>query len=366
MTGTFGRNIRISLFGVSHGEYIGITADGLPAGMAYDRNAVERMMERRRARGDISTSRHEGDKPEVISGLYNGYTDGTPLTIIIKNTDAGHKDYPERVLRPSHADYTSYIKLAGYGDFRGGGSFSGRMTAPLTALGGFLKSALEKKGILIASHLSSVGEIRDDDFEEADESLLKEQFAALSDSPFPVINGERGDEMKNAVREAAAEGNSLGGTVETAVAGLPKGVGSPFFDSLESVISHLAFSVPAVKGIEFGMGFGLAYLSGIEANDQFAFDGGVKTISNLSGGINGGISNGMPLIYRVVFRPTPSIAKRQQTVDLLTKEEKPLELKGRHDPCIAHRAVPVMEAVTAIGLFDLLLDKGRDLWKAGF
>lgn len=367
MTCTFGRNIRITLLGESHGRCIGITADGIPAGMTVDLEAMEEALDKRRAWGDISTARREEDKPVILSGVYQGKTDGTPLTIVVENKQMHSEDYSERVLRPSHADYTSYIKLGGFGDYRGGGSFSGRMTAPLVALGAVLRQALESVGVMIGSHISRCGEIGDEDFPECGDDELNEIFNTLSQKRFAVIDEARGEEMQQLIREAREEGDSVGGVLETAVTGLPAGIGSPFFDSLESVLAHLAFSIPGVKGIEFGLGFGFAYLGGSEANDQWVVeDGRIMTKSNMSGGINGGISNGMPVIFRTVFRPTPSISKPQQTVDIKTLEEKPLELKGRHDPAIFHRALPVIDSVTAIGIFGLMLERSRDIWKGSF
>ncbi|MEA4920005.1 MAG: chorismate synthase [Clostridiaceae bacterium] len=367
MTCTFGRNIRITLLGESHGKCVGITADGLPAGMPVDMEAMEKCMEKRKAWGDISTARREEDKPVILSGVYQGKTDGTPLTIIIENKQMHSQDYNELIFRPSHADYTSYIKLGSFGDYRGGGSFSGRMTAPIVALGSVLSKALESTGVTIGSHISRCGEISDEDFPECSEEELNDIFKTLAEKRFAVIDDGRGEEMQELIREAREDGDSVGGVLETAITGLPVGVGSPFFDSLESVLAHLVFSVPGVKGIEFGLGFGFAYLGGSEANDQWVVeDGRIMTKSNMSGGINGGISNGMPVIFRTVFRPTPSISKPQQTVDIKTLEEKPLELKGRHDPAIFHRALAVIDSVTAIGIFDLMLERSRDVWKGSF
>ncbi len=367
MTFTYGRNIRLTLFGESHGAAVGVTCDGLPAGMKIDEGYMEKWLDLRRPWGDISTARREEDKPVILTGVFEGRTNGGPLTIVIENKAQRNGDYPERILRPSHADFTAYTKLGGFNDYRGGGSFSGRMTAPLVALGSVLGKALEESGIYIGTHVSRCGEISDDDFDEAGGEELKELLLSLRDKRFAVIDDEKGEEMTALIKRAAAEGDSVGGTLETAVYGLPVGIGAPFFDSLESVIAHLAFSVPGIKGIEFGLGFGFAYLTGSEVNDQLVSDNGrIMTKSNFSGGINGGISNGMPVIFRTAVRPTPSISKKQQTVDIETMEEKELELKGRHDPAIIHRARVVMDSVTAIGLFDLMLEKDRDIWRGNF
>lgn len=367
MTFTYGRNIRLTLFGESHGAAVGVTCDGLPAGMEIDEDYMERWLSLRRAWGDISTARREEDKPVILTGVFEGRTNGAPLTVIIENKAQRSGDYLERIFRPSHADFTACEKLGGFNDYRGGGTFSGRMTAPLVALGAILGKALEENGIYIGTHISRCGEISDDDFDEAGGEELKELLLSLRKKHFAVIDDEKGEEMQELIRQAAAEGDSIGGTLETAVYGLPVGVGAPFFDSLESVIAHLAFSVPGIKGIEFGLGFGFSYLTGSEVNDQLINDNGrIMTKSNFSGGINGGISNGMPVIFRTAVRPTPSISKKQQTVDPETMEERELELKGRHDPAIIHRARVVMDSVTAIGLFDLMLERNRDIWRGGF
>lgn len=367
MTFTYGRNIRLTLFGESHGAAVGVTCDGLPAGMEIDEDYMERWLSLRRAWGDISTARREEDRPVILTGVFEGRTNGAPLTVIIENKAQRSGDYPERIFRPSHADFTACEKLGGFNDYRGGGTFSGRMTAPLVALGAILGKALEENGIYIGTHISRCGEISDEDFDEAGGEELKELLLALREKHFAVIDDQKGGEMQELIRQAAAEGDSIGGTLETAVCGLPVGVGAPFFDSLESVIAHLAFAVPGIKGIEFGLGFGFSYLTGSEVNDQLINDNGrIMTKSNFSGGINGGISNGMPVIFRTAVRPTPSISKKQQTVDPETMEERELELKGRHDPAIIHRARVVMDSVTAIGLFDLMLERNRDIWRGGF
>jgi len=364
MSYTFGRNIQLTLYGESHGQCVGLVCGGLPAGMEVDVDNMRRWLDLRRAYGDISTQRHEEDEPRIVSGVFEGRTNGSPLNILIENKAQRSGDYPKRVFRPSHADYTSYVKYGGYNDYRGGGSFSGRMTAPIVALGALLGQALERSGVYIGTHISQCGDVRDDDFDEVGGEELKELLVKLRERPFAVIDEQKGEEMKALILEAREEGDSVGGALETAITGLPPGIGGPFFDSLESVLAHLAFSVPGVKGIEFGMGFGMAYLRGSEVNDQLvAEDGQIRTKSNFSGGINGGISNGMPVIFRTAIRPTSSISKKQQTVDISTMEEQPLELKGRHDPAIFHRARVVMDSVTAIGVFDLMLERGGDIWK---
>jgi len=362
MNFTCGRNLRLTLFGESHGALVGVTADGLPAGIPVDESRMQAWLDLRRAYGDLSTARREEDAPRVVTGVFEGRTDGGPLTILIDNKAQRSGDYPERVFRPSHADYTACAKLGGYNDYRGGGSFSGRMTAPLAALGGLLSACLESSGVTVGTHISQCGDVRDEDFSE-ELTELAQQVRDMAGKRFAVLNEERGEEMQALIREAREDGDSVGGVLETAVCGLPAGVGAPYFDSLEGVLSHLLFSIPGVKGVEFGLGFGFGYLRGSEVNDMLTSeDGKVLTKSNFSGGINGGISNGMPVVFRTAFRPTPSISKKQQTVDPQTLEEKELELRGRHDPAIFHRARVVVDAMTVIGLFDLMLERDRDVW----
>ncbi len=364
MTSTFGRNLRITVFGEAQGPAIGITCDGLPAGLPVEQQAMEKALCKRRAYGDWSDDLRPEDTPIILSGVTAGVTNGAPLTVILENKNgklADHQGAP--VFRPSHADYTAWAKLGGHHDIRSGGHFSGRVTAALVALGALLQQALEQQGILIGSHIAQCGDVRDEDFPECDEALLREQIDSLQNMAFGVIDGEKAEEMREIIDSALAEGDSVGGTLETAVVGIPAGVGAPFFDSLEGVLAHLLFAVPGIKGVEFGMGFGFAYLNGSEANDQWVNDDDqIRTKSNMSGGINGGITNGMPIIFRTVFRPTPTIAKKQQTVDPETKEEKELELTAHIDPAIFHRARVVVDSVTAIGLFDLLLERRKDLW----
>ena len=364
MTSTFGRNLRITLFGEAQGPAIGITCDGLPAGLPVDPSVMEKALIKRRAYGDWAEDLRPEDTPVILSGVTAGVTNGAPLTVILENkngTLAAENGAP--AFRPSHADYTAWAKLGGHHDTRGGGHFSGRLTAALVALGAILREALEQQGIVIGSHIAQCGDVRDEDFPECDEAELRDRIDSLQNMAFGVIDAEKAEEMREIIDAAAAEGDSVGGTLETAAVGIPAGVGAPFFDSLESLLAHLLFSVPGVKGVEFGMGFGFAYLNGSEANDQWVNEeDAIRTKSNMSGGINGGITNGMPLIFRTVFRPTPSIAMKQQTVDPVTMEEKELALTGHFDPAIFHRARVVVDSVTAIGLFDLLLERRKDLW----
>jgi len=364
MTSTFGRNLRITLFGEAQGPAIGITCDGLPAGLPVDPSVMEKALLKRRAYGDWAEDIRPEDTPIILSGMTAGVTNGAPLTILLHNKNGSLAEAQgDPVFRPSHADYTAFAKLGGHHDIRSGGHFSGRLTAALVALGAVLQAALAEKGMIIGSHIAQCGDVRDEDFPETDEAELREQIERLQAMAFGVIDADKAAEMREIIDAAAAEGDSVGGTLETAVVGIPAGVGAPFFDSLESQLAHLLFSVPGVKGVEFGMGFGFAYLNGSEANDQWVCeDEQIRTKSNMSGGINGGITNGMPVIFRTVFRPTPSIAMKQQTVDPATKEEKELALTGHFDPAIFHRARVVVDSVAAIGLFDLLLERRKDLW----
>ena len=364
MTSTFGRNLRITLFGEAQGPAIGITCDGLPAGLPVDPSVMEKALLKRRAYGDWAEDVRPEDVPVILSGMTAGVTNGAPLTILLHNKNGSLAEAQGApVFRPSHADYTAFAKLDGHHDVRSGGHFSGRLTAALVAMGAVLQAALAEKGMVIGSHIAQCGDVRDEDFPETDEAELREQIKRLQAMAFGVIDADKAAEMREIIDAAAAEGDSVGGTLETAVVGIPAGVGAPFFDSLESQLAHLLFSVPGVKGVEFGMGFGFAYLNGSEANDQWICeDEQIRTKSNMSGGINGGITNGMPVIFRTVFRPTPSIAMKQQTVDPATKEEKELALTGHFDPAIFHRARVVVDSVAAIGLFDLLLERRKDLW----
>jgi len=365
MTSTFGRNIRITVFGEAQGECIGITCDGLPAGMPVDMQAMEAAIAKRKAYGDGSTETAPEDIPHIISGMTGGATNGAPLTIIFENKKPSGES--PLIFRPSHADYTAYTKLGGYNDHRAGGHFSGRLTAVIAALGSVLREALKATGVHIGTHVSQCGDVRDDDMPETDVLDIMEKLTAVENKAFAVFDDEKGEEMRELIDAAAEEGDTVGGVLETAVIGLPVGVGSPFFDSLEGVLAHMMFAVPGVKGVEFGMGFGFGYLNGSEANDQWVNeDGAVRTKSNMSGGINGGISNGMPVIFRTAFRPAPTVHTKQQTVDPVTHEEKELELKAHLDPAIFHRARIIVDSMTAIAVFDLMLDMKRDIWKGAF
>jgi chorismate synthase len=352
MKNTFGNSISITLFGESHGEYIGAVLDGLAPGIEIKRDYIENMLTLRRPQGKISTPRKEADQFKIISGAVNGKTTGTPLTILIPNENVKSGDYAEMqtVARPSHADFTAECKYHGFQDSRGGGHFSGRITAALVAAGAICKYALEQKGIFIGTHIKKCGGILDGDFND-----YKSDIEKLNNSTFAVLSEQKGEEMKKIILKTAEQGDSVGGILETAVIGMPQGVGEPWFDSVESQLSHVLFSIPAVKGVEFGKGFSIADMLGSNANDPFKIENGkVITASNNNGGINGGISNGMPIIFRTAIKPTPTIFKEQNTIDFKNMTETVLIPKGRHDPAIVHRARIVQDAVTAIALCDML------------
>lgn len=356
MSGVWGNKIKLSIFGESHGKAIGINIDGLKPGIELDLNFINKEMERRApGKSDLSTPRKEGDNFEILSGYFNGKTTGTPLCAVIYNTNQHSKDYEKtkNLMRPSHGDFTGYIKYEGFNDYRGGGHFSGRLTAPLVFAGAICKQILESKGIIIGSHIKSIGKIEDKSFDMVE--IKDEKLKMLRENKFPVIDEAIASSMRNVITTAREEMDSVGGVVETAVINLPVGIGDPFFDSVESTLAHLLFSIPGVKGVEFGAGFDISRMKGSEANDEYYIDGDkIKTFSNNNGGILGGITNGMPLIFRVAIKPTPSISKAQKTVDIEKKENAQIEIKGRHDPCIVPRALPVVEAVAAIAVLDLL------------
>ncbi len=363
MKNTFGNNIALTLFGESHGPAIGAVIDGLAPGIRIDRDYIDKRLAERRPSGKISTSRREADEYEILSGVFNGCTTGTPLTVVIKNTAQRSGDYSslKDMPRPSHADYTAEVKYRGYQDYRGGGHFSGRITAALVAAGAIIRSALEARGVYIGTHISSLHGVRDRDFED---TLL--DVIALKSAAFPVLDAEAELWMTREIEAAARAGDSVGGILETAVVGLPAGIGEPWFDTLEGMLAHALFSVPGLKGVEFGAGFGFADMLGSEANDEFTTDGkAVSTKTNNNGGINGGISNGMPLILRCAIKPTPSIFLPQSTVSLSRMAECELEISGRHDPAIIHRARAVVDAVCAIVLADALVTKYGTDWLGG-
>ncbi len=352
MKNSFGSSIIITLFGESHGDCIGAVLDGLAPGIKINHEYISEKLSLRRPAGEISTARVEADEYEIVSGSFNGYTTGTPLCILIKNTNKRSSDYGERldIPRPSHADYTARMKYHGFEDHRGGGHFSGRITAALVAAGAILASALEEKGIYIGSHITELHGAFDRPFEN-----IKSDIQLVNKKQFPTLTENAEISMKKEIEKAAATGDSVGGILESGIIGLPAGVGEPWFDSMESMLSHGLFSIPAVKGVEFGLGFAFADVYGSEGNDAFYInDGRIATKSNNNGGINGGITNGMPVIFRTVIKPTPSILKEQDSVSLSMMEDATLKTVGRHDPAIIHRARAVVDAMTAIVVADML------------
>lgn len=356
MSGTWGKNIELAIFGESHGEAIGITINGLEPGINLDLDYIKEEMARRApGQNDLSTPRKENDEFHILSGYFNGKTTGTPLTMIIYNTNQHSKDYDKTkdIVRPSHGDFTGYVKYKGFNDYRGGGHFSGRITAPLVFAGAVCKQVLKEKGITIGSHIKSIKDINDENF--SNENLCEKKLSDLRKEHFPVINKSSEEKMKEVIRNARDMKDSVGGIIECAAINLPAGIGSPFFDSVESTLSSLLFSIPGVKGVEFGIGFDITKLYGSEANDEYIVKNGkVETTSNNNGGILGGITSGMPIIFRVAMKPTPSIGKMQKTVDIKAMENRTIEIVGRHDPCIAIRALSVVEAVAAIAILDLI------------
>ena len=358
MSSEFGRTLRVGVFGESHGRAIGVTMQNLPAGEAIDLNVLEAFLDRRRpGKSALSTARNEPDRPVFLSGLLDGKTTGSPLSAIIENRDARSRDYAELAdkPRPGHADYTAFLKWNGAADMRGGGHFSGRLTAPLCIAGGIAKQILARKNIFIGAHLFSAAGVADAAFPLHPAQTL---FDEIAQKDFPVINDDAGCAMQEAILAASRDGDSIGGVIECAAVGFPAGIGNPMFDGIENRLSAALFGIPAVKGLEFGAGFAAAAMRGSEHNDPYRIgdDGSITTTTNHAGGILGGISTGQPIVLRAAIKPTPSIAKAQQTVRLSTMENAELVVHGRHDPCIAHRAVPVVEAVTALVLLDYLLE----------
>ena len=360
MKNTFGNNISVTLFGESHGAAIGAVIDGLAPGIEVDVEYIKEKLSLRRPSGAISTDRREEDEFVIQSGVFNGKTTGTPVCIIIPNSDTRSKDYSKTrfIPRPSHADYAAFCKYGGFEDYRGGGHFSGRITAALVAVGAIVMSALEKKGIRIATHISRCAGVQDRGFED-----LSEDVAFLEKAQFPVLDEDSAEKMKAAILSAKESGDSVGGVLETIVTGVGAGFGEPWFDTVEGMLAHALFSVPAVKGVEFGAGFALADMLGSQANDPFASNGGeIVTQTNNSGGVNGGITNGMPLVFRCAVRPTPTLSKEQKSVDMMSGENVVLSVTGRHDPCILHRARIVVDSVTAITLADVICGRLGTDW----
>ncbi len=362
MKNTIGTSVALTLFGESHGAAVGAVLDGLAPGIEVDEEFIQSQLTLRRPFGDISTPRVEPDNFVIESGVFAGKTTGTPICIVIPNVNTKSKDYSEirSKARPGHADYTAFEKYHGFEDYRGGGHFSGRITAGIVAAGAIAISALKAKGIYVGTHISQLGGVKDRRFEN-----FKEDIESVNNKLLAVLDDNAKTGMTAAVNKARTDGDSVGGVLETAVIGLPAGVGEPWFDSIESKLSRALFGIPAIKGVEFGGGFDLCDMLGSQANDPIRIENGeIKTLSNNNGGINGGITNGMPLIFRCGVKPTPTIHKEQQTVDFIKRENIQFTAGGRHDPCIVHRARVVVDSITAIVLCDILSERFGTDWLA--
>lgn len=355
MKNTFGNALKVTLFGESHGDAIGAVIDGLTPGIEIDYEFIDRQLNRRRSKTQVCTQRVEKDDYRIISGVFDGHTTGTPLCIVIPNRDTKSSDYQlfSSVARPGHADYTANCKYHGYQDYRGGGHFSGRITVALVAAGAIIQSALEKKGVYVGTHIKKCADVCDRDFEN-----YVEDIKSLHVAQFSILDENSKEKMLSKTTEIKANGDSVGGIMQTAIYGVPAGLGEPWFDSLESMLSHAMFSIPAVKGVEFGIGFGCANMKGSEMNDEFYVSGeNILTKSNNNGGINGGISNGMPIVFNCAVKPTSSIPRKQKTVNFIDKYDTEIEISGRHDSTIIPRACVVAETLSAIVIADLLIGR---------
>ncbi|MBR3436498.1 MAG: chorismate synthase [Lachnospiraceae bacterium] len=361
MKNVFGNQLTMTLFGESHGPAVGCVLDGLTPGISVDPTEIERALQKRRPVSQTDTSRIEPDHFQILSGVFNGKTTGTPLAIVIPNENTRPGDYSYGTARPSHADYTGFLKYHGFEDYRGGGHFSGRVTAAIVAASGILIPALRALGIETGTHIKECGGVSDREFAGPEDLRL------LSERTFPALSEEAGKQMEEEILRVKGEGDSLGGVTETVIYGLPGGLGEPAFDSVESLLSHAAFSLGGVKGVSFGEGFGIASLRGSEANDAFRMDDGkVRTLTNRNGGINGGLTNGMPVLMQCAVKPTPSILKAQETVDFLRNEGTEISVRGRHDPAIVRRICPVLSAMAALVVSDLLITRyGEDVFLRG-
>lgn len=365
MKNTIGNNLTLTLFGESHGKAIGGVLDGVPSGVKIDEQLISKMMNQRKATGAISTGRHEEDLPTFLSGIKDGYTEGTPIAFLIENKNVHSSDYHalENVARPGHADYTGHAKYRGYEDASGGGHFSGRLTAVIVCAGALCMSMLHQKGIQIGTHILKLKDIEDRNFNEEN---LQKDIEMCNEKRFSILDETKKDEMLQCIEDARNKKDSVGGILDTAIIGMPIGVGEPEFDSVESLLAHALFSIPACKGVEFGEGFEFSGMFGSEANDAFYTDGeNILTKTNHNGGINGGITNGMPIRIKTVFKPTPSISKKQSTINFETKKNIDIEIQGRHDPCIVHRARAVVDAMCALTLCDLLITRYGELYFGG-
>ena len=356
MSCNFGEKFKITIFGQSHSDAIGVVIDGIPAGIRLDSEKIDKFMARRApGKNKYSTPRKEDDKPEILSGVVDGITCGAPLCAVIRNSNQHSKDYAKlkTLPRPSHSDFAAYMKHNGFNDIRGGGNFSGRMTAPMCFAGAIAMQILEEKGIRIGAHVEKIAGVCDTRFDPV--NVTADDFDSICEKDFPLLNDGVKEEILAKIEDARLDGDSVGGVIECAVTGIPAGIGEPMFDGVENVISQAVFAVPAIKGIEFGNGFDCTDLRGSENNDSFIVtDGRITTATNNHGGILGGITSGMPVIFRVAVKPTPSIAKQQMTVNLESGCAEELVVGGRHDPCIVPRAVPCIEAATAIAMINLI------------
>lgn len=355
-------NLKLSLFGESHGEAIGIVIDGLAPGIELDFDFINAQLEKRKAKGKISTQRKEDDNFKILSGFFNGYTTGTSLCIMIENKKQHSKDYSKTkdIMRPSHADFTANMKYLGFQDYRGGGHFSGRLTAPIVAAGAIAMQILNSKGIKIGTQIKKLKNIEAPSITTY--SDIKNVIKELNSLDFAVIDEDIKEQMRNEILMARENLDSVGGVLESVIHGLPAGFGEPFFHSIESELSRLLFSIPSVKGVEFGSGFDITNYYGSEVNDSFVYEDGFKTRTNHNGGINGGISNGMPIIVKTAIKPTPSIYKEQQSVNIQTKENVKFNIEGRHDPAIIHRARVVQDSMLALGILDLIIGREGYMW----
>lgn len=362
MKNSFGKSVSLTVFGESHGEAVGCVIDGLAPGLPVERESIEKQLSRRRPSSELDTPRREKDEFKILSGVFNGKTTGTPVCISIPNENVRSGDYSYGAARPSHADYAARCKYHGYEDPRGGGHFSGRVTAAIVAAGGILLPALEGMGISVATRILRCAGVSDRELGNTDEDIK-----ALSGKSFPVLDDAAGEKMREMILRAREDNDSVGGVTQTLVTGIPAGVGEPWFDSVESELSHAVFSVGAVKGIEFGAGFAFADMRASEANDALYIENGVvRTKTNNNGGINGGITNGMPIVFNCAVKPTPSIAREQETVNFVTGENEKLTIRGRHDPAIVRRICPVLDSVTALVICDLLARRfGTDVLLKG-
>ncbi len=365
MSSTYGENLKLSIFGQSHGPAIGMTLDGIPAGLPVDLGKLQAFLNRRAPGQNLwSTPRKEEDQPEFLAGLLDGFTCGAPIAAVIHNKNTRSGDYAnlKDCPRPGHADYTAQIKYGGFQDSAGGGHFSGRLTAPLCIAGGLCKQWLEEMGIRIGAQIVNIGGVGGESFDPLTPQL--DQVPA----DFPVLSPEAGEKMRSKIAEVRAAGDSVGGIIECAIAGLPAGLGEPMFGGVESRIAQIVYGIPAVKAVDFGAGYSVGYLLGSQCNDPYTVeDGAVRTLSNHAGGILGGITNGMPVIFQCAIKPTPSISQPQQSISLRKGEVQTLAVKGRHDPCIVPRAVPVVEAAAAIAIYDLILgntqtNRRKEIW----